>query len=131
MKVELSELTKLVKPTVEKTEGITPISPDKPFLEGLSQNVKQVMNVLDTVGIKDVFVQKAKQEINTRFFGKSKESDGGTTKPTMNVEKIVELALVWLDSFIEQNGDMSLTQFKKEIESQKSHLISIIKSFGI
>lgn len=131
MKVELSELTKLVKPTAEKTGGITPISADKSFLEGLSQNVKQVMAVLDNVGVKDVFVEKAKQEINSRFFGKPRESEGGSSKPTMNVDKIISLAMVWLDSFIEQNGDMPLSQFKKEIESQKEHLITIIKSFNL
>ena len=138
MKLELDELTTtLAKKAPDK--GIKAISPEKPFLEGFAENVGQVMNVLDSIGIKDLFIEKAREELQSRLFGghiknqitNSKNEVQTMIKPKIDIEKIISLALIWLDKFIEQNGDMPLSQFRKEIENQKDEIIKIIKNLGI
>ena len=143
MKLELHELTTALAkkaPQAVQKEGIKAISPDKPFLQGFVENVSQVMNVLDSMGIKDLFIEKAREELQDRLFRRMtthnpsnpmKGERAQMLKGGFDLEKIISLGLVWIDKFIEKNGDMPLSQFRKEIEANKADLVKIIKSLGI
>lgn len=124
----------LIKPVIEtKPIEIAPIKVGTPFMEGVVQNISQVMQVLDAMGIKDIFVQRIRKEVEQRFSGNHGGETVALTKkaPKMDLDKIITLALVWLDRFIEQNGDMPLTQFREEVEKQKPKIIEVIRSLGI
>lgn len=141
MKLDINDLTSSLAKS-GKVPEIKPIDPSVDFMSGFVQNVKQVMDVLDTVGIKDLFVEKAREELQGRLFGRRVQNNvtsmPNTSKPIpkeksmkFDIEKGINLALLWLDKFIERNGDMPLTQFRKEVESQKDHIVKLIKSLGI
>ena len=142
MKLELNDLTNALAKKTPQT--IKPVSPEKPFLQGFAENVTQVMNVLDSIGIKDLFIEKARQELEGRLFGgrttnlPGKPADNprkgvneSMIKPKLDIEKIISLGLLWLDRFIEKNGDMPLSQFRQAIEDNKEELIKTIKGLGI
>ena len=145
MKLDINDLTKGL--TDNKVSSIRPIEPSTDFMTGFVQNVKQVMDVLDAMGVKDLFVMKAREELEGRLFrhrpvleGKlaGKPSDNPQKgvnnpmlKPKVELDKILTLALVWLDRFIEKNGDMPLSQFRKVIEENKEQIIKSVKDIGL
>ena len=141
MKLDINDLTNgLAKQNI--IPEIKPIEPTTDFMTGFVQNVKQVMDVLDAVGVKDLFVQKARDELEGRLFGRRMGNPTGNPNPQkeiqmirnpmkLDIEKGISLALVWLDKFIEKNGDMSLSEFKKHIENQKQEIINMIKGLGL
>ena len=140
MKLELDELTRAVAKKGAGT-GIKSISSEKPFMQAFAENVTQVMNVLDSIGVKDLFIEKAREELQGRLFRRMANSTKPETnsmrgeqkmlKPSFDLDKIITLALVWLERFIEKNGDMKLSQFRKEIDANRGELIKTIKSLGI
>ena len=140
MKLDINDLTQGLVKNQDKIPEIKPIAPDKDFLAGFVENVKQVMDVLDAVGVKDLFVQKAREELQGRLFGRQMGNPtGNPTKEIqmirnpmkLDIEKGITLALAWLDKFIEKNGDMPLSEFRKHIENQKQEIINMIKGLGL
>ena len=126
---------------------IKPIEPTTDFMTGFVQNVKQVMDVLDAVGVKDLFVQKARDELEGRLFGGRTRNTAtyevpNTQKPIpkettmrnplkLDIDKLITLGLAWLDKFIEKNGDMPLSEFKKHMENQRGDIVKMVKDLGI
>ena len=137
MKLDINDLTNgLAKQYI--VPEIEPIEPTTDFMTGFVQNVKQVMDILDAVGVKDLFVQKARDELETRLFGRQmgnpiqqKETQMIRNPMKLDIEKGISLALVWLEKFIDKNGDMPLSEFKKHIENQKQEIVDMIKGLGI
>ena len=144
MKLDINDLTReLAKQPSDL--GIEPISPDKDFLTGFADNVKQIMNVLDAVGVKDIFVEKAREELQQRLFGGRARNtvtyEPPTPKPIpkettmrnplkLDIDKLITLGLAWLERFIEKNGDMPLSEFKKHMENQRGDIVKTIKDLG-
>ena len=136
MKLDINDLTNGLIKNQDKIPEIKPISPDKEFMVGFVENVKQVMDVLDAVGVKDLFVQKAREELHGRLFGRQtgnpqKEVQMIRNPMKFDIEKGITLALAWLDKFIEKNGDMPLSEFRKHIENQKQEIINMIRGLGL
>ena len=143
MKLDINDLTNgLTKQNI--VPDIKPIEPTTDFMTGFVENVKQVLSVLDAVGVKDIFVEKAREELEGRLFGrrmgnptgnpnlqKEKEVQMKRNPLKFDIEKGISLALLWIDKFIEKNGDMPLSEFRKHIENQKQEIVDMIKGLGI
>ena len=145
MKLDINDLTRELAKQPQEL-GIKPIPPDKDFLTGFADNVRQIMGVLDAVGVKDIFIEKAREELQHRLFGGRTRNtvtyEPPTPKPTpketamrnpfkLDIDRLVTLGLAWLDRFIERNGDMPLSEFKKHMEKQRGDIVKMIKDLGI
>ncbi len=138
MKLKLEDLIP-VKEIVQAPP--VPSVPVKPFVEEVASNVKQGMDILENIGLKDLFVQKAKDEIMKRFNwgydGNPKKEVSQSHKSSISqnpnmasipYDNYIGLATVWLRSFIAKNGDMKLSEFVDTIEENKANLVASIKS---
>ncbi len=137
MKLELADLMKAVEKVPKPVEVTT--SPGIPFIEEVGKNVKSSMDILESIGLKDLFVAKAQQEIRKRFkWGEDDQAKGSKDKVTAisipksetgaNYDQLIGLGIVWLRSFIQKNGDVKLSEFCEMIEENKSSLVDSIKS---
>ena len=142
MKLDINDLTNGLAKSQNIIPEIEPIESTTDFMTGFVQNVKQVMDVLDAVGVKDLFVQKAREELEGRLFGRGmgnpmrnsnqqEETQMIRNPLKFDIEKGISLALVWLDKFIEKNGDIPLSEFRKHIENQRQEIVNMIKGLGI
>ena len=48
----------------------------------------------------------------------------------LDIDKLITLGLAWLERFIEKNGDMPLSEFKKHMENQRGDIVKTIKDLG-
>ncbi len=132
MKLELADLIKAVEKVPKPVEASS--SPRIPFIDEVGKNVKTSMDILDSIGLKELFVTKAKQEIRKRFkWDENSETisppgTGNSKQAAINYEYFISLGIVWIRKFIERNGDMKLSEFCIAIEENKGNLIDSIKT---
>ncbi len=132
MKLELADLMKAVEKVPEAVEVSQPL-PGLPFIEEVGKNVKTSMDILESIGLKDLFVAKAQHEIKRRFNWQDdqqqvKNSKAEVSTKRTNYDHLIGLGIVWLKSFIQKNGDVKLSEFCEMIEENKSNLIDSIIS---
>lgn len=139
MKLNLSDLGKIETSltTVESVVETARSVPD--FLQDISKNVKIGMDILDQIGMKEVFIAKARKELSGRLgigdgITRTETASGDNSKRRLNdaqLDMAFNVLIGWIAKFIVNNGDMPLSELKEKLVENRKDVLEFMRGIEL
>ena len=133
-KLKLGDILKLTAES--QIQNMPPSEVQNPidFMASLREYTDFGVSLLDKFGVKDMFIAKAREQLAKKLklpnpssaMGKAPNAKRNAQSSSLSSEFIFNHVIGFLNSFINKNGDMPLSQFKSGIEEAKEQIIEYI-----